>query len=91
MSNPCFELWLLLHFRDHRSRIERYADVKPLLCKHIPDYEKNTPRFSTFWPLIGDAVDRARKLDPVGTDAAANPSTNMWLLVEAVGWSGGAD
>jgi RloB-like protein len=91
VSNPCFELWLLLHFCDHRKPVDRYADVKPLLSRHVPDYEKNALRFSAHWPLIGDAVGRAQKLDPTGTDTAANPSTNMWLLVEAVGWRRYAD
>jgi len=84
VSNPCFELWLLLHFADQRNPLACYADVKPLLCKHVPDYEKNTLLFATYWPRIGGAVDRAKRLEPDGTDHRVNPSTNMWRLVEAM-------
>jgi hypothetical protein len=87
VSNPCFELWLLLHFCNHNSRLDRYADVKPLLCKHMPDYEKNTLQFAAYWPHIDKAVGRAKKLDPAGTLFTADPSTNMWQLVEAIGWA----
>ena len=39
-----------------------------------------------YWPRLGEAVGRAKKLDPAGTVFTANPSTNMWQLVEAIGW-----
>ncbi|MDP5018546.1 MAG: RloB family protein, partial [Dolichospermum sp.] len=40
ITNPCFELWYLIHFQDHLSQISRDKLVK-LLNKHIPDYDKS--------------------------------------------------
>ena len=38
-SNPCFELWLLIHFHEQTSHIER-EDAERKLGDYIPDYEK---------------------------------------------------
>lgn len=40
-SNPCFELWLLLHFEDISALCHR-NEVLHKLKKHYPEYEKNT-------------------------------------------------
>lgn len=40
ITNPCFELWYLIHFQDHLSQISRDTLIK-LLNKHIPDYDKS--------------------------------------------------
>lgn len=42
VSNPCFELWALLHFQDHTAHIER-ADARRRLKRHLPGYEKALP------------------------------------------------
>ena len=42
ISNPCFELWILLHYQDQRAHIDR--DRLSLECRrHLPDYEKDVP------------------------------------------------
>ena len=43
-SNPCFEYWLLLHFERVGCGFDGYAKIKPLLRKHISDYEKSVGR-----------------------------------------------
>ncbi len=40
ISNPCFELWLLLHFRDNPGAIDR-ADLRSMLKQFDPDYDKH--------------------------------------------------
>ncbi len=40
-SIPCFELWLLLHFEDIKSPIERHETLGRLKT-HIPEYKKNS-------------------------------------------------
>ncbi|HEX6077763.1 MAG TPA: hypothetical protein VFZ32_21200 [Micromonosporaceae bacterium] len=52
------------------------------LRKHVPDYDKTTLRFADHSLGIGEAILRARKLHPDGTDVGANPSTGVWRLVE---------
>lgn len=39
VSNPCFELWALLHFVDQRAHIER-SNLRAELKKHLPTYDK---------------------------------------------------
>ncbi len=40
-SNPCFELWYLLHFQDQTAHIERGKVASALRRSHIPEYQKN--------------------------------------------------
>lgn len=86
VSNPCFELWLLLHFADHRAHVASYAQLKPLLRKHLPNYDKSRLDFARggYAETYGAAVERAMALEPTGTDFSRNPSTNMWQLIEAM-------
>lgn len=40
LSNPCFELWVLLHFQDQRGFIDRHSAARA--CRrHLPRYEKH--------------------------------------------------
>jgi hypothetical protein len=87
VSNPCFELWLILHFADQRAHIASYAQMKPLLRKTLPTYTKSGLDFARdgYAAAYGDAARRAESLEPTGLDFTMNPSTNMWLLVRAIG------
>lgn len=42
LSNPSFELWILLHFRYHSANIDRHTAVREVR-KHLPDYDKTLP------------------------------------------------
>ena len=84
VSHPCFELWLLLHHADCRAFCRDCHEVKRLLRKHVPLYDKTKPVFADFEAGIGDAVKRARDLDPTGAEHRRNPSTNVWQLVERI-------
>jgi hypothetical protein len=84
ISNPCFELWLLLHHSDCRSHCTGYADVASRLKKHLPAYDKTRLRFSDHANGVGDAVKRAKELEPSGTNHQRNPSTSVWRLVEII-------
>jgi hypothetical protein len=85
ISNPCFELWVLLHFQDQSAHIER--DRVQSLCRHyMPGYEKKLP-CSILAPLLDEAVGRALRLaawhETRGT-TGENPSTGVHLLVERI-------
>lgn len=86
VSNPCFELWLLLHFADQRGPVPSFVQLKPLLKKHVPSYDKSRLDFEAdYAPAYTDAIRRARTLDPSGCGYRLNPSTNMWQLASAMG------
>ncbi|MFN2453274.1 MAG: RloB family protein [Pyrinomonadaceae bacterium] len=88
VSNPCFELWYLLHYRSHTADITRQKAFH-LLKSHISDYEKA----KTLWPsplesLTDEAIQRARQLaSRAETDELqlfTNPYTSVYELVESL-------
>jgi hypothetical protein len=82
ISNPCFELWILLHFQDQRAHVER-GTVQHLCREHMPGYGKRPP-CDKLLALSGDAARRAEKLDrwhETRDTTGSNPSTGVWRLV----------
>jgi RloB-like protein len=77
VSEPCFELWLLLHFADHRAHIDNGKAACALLVKHVPGYAKKLD-YTVCDPGVEEAIARARALGP------GNPSTDVWRLVEVL-------
>jgi hypothetical protein len=85
LSNPCFELWLLLHFRDSPGMQGR-KDVGRLLRKHVSEYDKRVD-FGDYLPGYGAAVERARRLAAAARDDeedGRNPTTGVHRLTESV-------
>ncbi|KIF75220.1 RloB [Streptomyces sp. 150FB] len=80
VSNPCFELWLLLHFADQRGHVDSYRKLLPLLLKHVPGYDKTKVDFAKYRDCVPEAGERARGLDPSGVEHERNPSTGVWRL-----------
>jgi hypothetical protein len=85
ISNPCFELWALLHFQDQSAHIERRR-VQHLCRQFMPGYEKRLD-YETLKLKYTDALRRAEDLerwhesrDTVG----ANPSTVVHKLVQRI-------
>ncbi len=85
LSNPCFELWLVLHFADHRSHAATYKQLEPVIEKCLPrKYSKTGLKFADYKPGWPDAVRRARELAAPGDESRVNPSTGMWRLAIAI-------
>jgi hypothetical protein len=85
ISNPCFELWALLHFQGHTSHIERQA-LTGLLRRRLPDYQKALP-FERIHSGYAQAVQRAAALDRHWEDTedpGGNPSTGVYRLTERI-------
>jgi hypothetical protein len=85
ISNPCIELWLLLHFRDNPGAQLR-AKIKAMLADHVPKYEKHVD-YATYSTGYPQAVARATKMDKAA-DAAEephrNPTTGVYKLTELI-------
>jgi hypothetical protein len=66
ISNPCFELWLLLHHTDVQAgtvEVSTCSRVNEVLRVVLPGYSKNALSPDQFTrPKIEDAVKRARRL-----------------------------
>jgi len=89
-SAPCFEYWILLHFKETTKpykpkRKKSTGDqLKSELKKHIKDYhEADKDLFKKTSPHLKRAIARAKRIDKSqkanGTD---NPSTKVYELVE---------
>ncbi|NEB03897.1 RloB domain-containing protein [Streptomyces sp. SID13726] len=88
VSNPCFELWLLLHHTDHQSWTQDYDALKKLLGKYGDVPADKSVDFARHYGgnLWKDAVRRARSLAEEGTEhlPESNPATRMWRLALAI-------
>ena len=85
VSNPCFELWLILHFREspgaqHRRQMaDIHKDYLPGYDKHV-DFDQIASGYET-------AVQRASRLDRMAEEdgeVGRNPSTGVWRLTESI-------
>jgi hypothetical protein len=89
LSNPCFEVWFLLHFTFSTRCFNSNADVIAALRSYLPDYEKSRDIFEALLPRIERAKDNAVKLDRHHAEArhapetlACNPSSIVYKIVE---------
>ena len=85
LSNPCFELWLLLHFRDSPGMQGR-KDLLRLLRGHVSDYDKRID-FADYQPGYVSALERAKRLDAgarADGEDRRNPTTGVYRLTESV-------
>ena len=82
LSNPCFEIWLLLHAKDQKAAIETDALIKELK-KSAPMWKNYSKSYftDTQKSFLNDntdlAVARAKKLHEF-----QNPSTGIYKLIE---------
>lgn len=88
VSNPCIEIWLLLHFKNQQGYIHRH-DAKRELQNYIADYDKRLTNLDDLEESFEIARERAKKLDAKhegdGTKFPDNnPSSGMWKLVESM-------
>ena len=90
LSNPCFELWFLLHYKKIFSQISR-KEVRGELKKFIPDYEKNKKINHLLKEKLSNAISGAKKLNEghqknrkelISIDS--NPSTQVFELIEFI-------
>lgn len=89
VSNPCFELWLALHFTDIGRQIDR-KEVHALVCRNIKGYSKTKDHNDVLAPLRRTAVLRAERLwvndanaDKV-SGCPSNPSTGVHIAIKRI-------
>lgn len=91
LSNPCFEVWLILHFRYSTHGYQSNREVLEDLKKHWPDYRKNITSFQQIQARCEEAIGNAEKLRKFhggnkGTEIIekCNPSTDVDKLVTRI-------
>ena len=80
-SNPCVELWLMLHYANQKTELTSKECVEQL-CTILPTYRKGTISKTMELDLLqrmSQAIDQAEKLLPY-----ANPSTTVFEFIKAL-------
>lgn len=87
ISNPCFELWLTLHFQDQNAYLD-VVKARALCCGHLNGYQKTVTAemFELLAPAHQTAFARAEQLAKAHASAGRashhNPSTGVGRLVD---------
>jgi hypothetical protein len=103
VSNPCFELWLLLHVcrlgdytaealeglrKNERVGRDRRA-IEMELVRLLGSYKKENPDCGRFLPLVEVAIEQAQALDTNPEHRWPNGlGTRVYLLVKEITGSG---
>lgn len=88
ISNPCIELWFMLHFQDQTAYLNRHeaqsAAAALLGCGKV----LTRAAMDLLYERYDDARDRAQRLDAKhdgdGSPPGSNPSSSVWSLIEAI-------
>jgi len=89
LSNPCIELWFILHFRDLTRHIERRVAQRESES-HLGWKKKALPTevLEKLESRFEDAKRRAQILDRMhegdGREPRSNPSSDIWRLVDRI-------
>lgn len=94
LSNPCFELWLLLHHQDVATQSEelkqrilenRSQFIKSHLSIVMGGFNTSNMNIDRFWNQTESAIERARILDVDPSDRWPNGlATRVYLIMEKV-------
>lgn len=83
-SNPCFEIWFLLHFGFMEAPYPDGASVKKAVqkLKGMEGYNGKNVNHALLFERLGDALKNAHKLEQCGHD---NPATAIHRLIDLLG------
>ncbi|HTS40843.1 MAG TPA: RloB family protein [Xanthobacteraceae bacterium] len=88
-SNPCFELWLVLHYRDHDAPATR-REIQRALRNLMPGYDPNRSKqvmFDQICDAVEQAENRAETLErrrQAERSPRGNPSTTVFKLTREI-------
>jgi len=81
LSNPCFELWLLLHFLDMPPEVESCQDICRKLSAAAGGYSKlQGCRTRITSEMVQRALERAARLDVGTAEIPTTPTTRIYRI-----------
>ena len=98
-SNPCFEIWLILHLQSledlDEEMIEEYLNNKKITSKKrfvdkvLSDlleegYSKSNPKPERFLPFVDNAIERAKALDHSKEDFPSGIGSHIYKIMEKI-------
>ncbi len=88
VSNPCIELWFLLHFEDQRAWLDRHVAQQRsrdlLQCGKVLSIEALDALFERHEEAVHRAMNLDRHHENAGSPPGENPSSSVWRLIEAI-------
>lgn len=78
LTNPKFELWLLLHFIDWDGK----SSIRKNLEKFIPNYDKHLDVSLITKETVEKAIQRAKEKTSDGKPPINKKGSNLWVLLE---------
>lgn len=88
ISNPCVELWFLLHFEDQTAYIHRHDAQKKASqythCEKSLDADALRALFANYDTAKGRAIVLERRHAGVTEFPEDNPSSSVWLLIDSI-------
>ena len=85
LSNPCFELFLYLHFSEMpANEIKDPETMEAMLRKILGEYSKNNLEESTYSPYVTKAIEESEKTTYGTNLLPVNPGTDVGKLIKAI-------
>jgi predicted PolB exonuclease-like 3'-5' exonuclease len=85
ISNPCFEVWLYLHFDALHPDDKNCQDFEARLRKKLGSYNKSNLDTDSFKDFIEEAVQRAKNLHPRHQQNwPPTPGSHVYRVVETL-------
>jgi hypothetical protein len=85
MSNPCFELWLYLHFAEWTGGAISSGEIENCLRVLLGSYNKSAPPISKLSGKVADACSRAEQMDSNPRHRwPDNPGSHVYRLVKEI-------
>lgn len=90
LSNPCFEIWYLLHFRYSTKLYGSNEEVIKELSSYISDYSKSKDVYDVIENKIDQALLNTKRLESYHLENGTNdrlkklPSTEAYKLIEMI-------
>lgn len=88
-SNPCFEVWLILHYEDFHRPDER-SEVLSHLCKLCPEYREGKGREADFDKMMGclEQAEQRAEAQLISREKEGRqygpPSTTLFKLTRSI-------
>jgi RloB-like protein len=88
ISNPCIELWFLLHFADQTGYLTGHEAARLIRTQIGPGKGLTTDTLEALGERFRIARERARRLEKKhhsdGTPSPGNPSSGVWRLIDTI-------